>query len=288
MAATPTPDLGFQNFFQATLTGDITASSTDIPMDNIPNSSQGFLVIEPDSATNREVIFYTSKTALKVVCPSAADGRGQDDTSATTHSTGATVIMAPIAAFYEALQNGRSHSLVQYDGNGNEKVEFAATASAVNHPKLSNAATGNPPTLEATGDDTNVALKLKGKGTGTIQHEMRVQTDPSNSIANATIGGLRIQCGYGVINTTAAANNTETVTFPTAFSGVPYCVMANLNGFKGTAPADLSDLPTGITKWECHAEDPDATSFRFRVSTGDGTNLSAGFTGYSWIAIGPA
>ncbi|NDC94986.1 hypothetical protein EBZ38_10645, partial [bacterium] len=108
MAATPDTNLGFQNFFQATLTGDITSSSTDILMDNIPNSAQGFLVIEPDSTTNREVIFYTSKTALKVVCPSAADGRGQDDTTAVAHSTGATVIMAPVAAFYEALQNGRA------------------------------------------------------------------------------------------------------------------------------------------------------------------------------------
>lgn len=110
MAANPDANLGFQNFFQATLTGDITASSTDILMDNIPNSSQGFLVIEPDSTTNREVIFYTSKTALKVVCPSAADGRGQDDTTAVAHSTGAVVIMPPVAAFFEALQSGQSLS----------------------------------------------------------------------------------------------------------------------------------------------------------------------------------
>lgn len=106
MAATPSTNLGFQNFFSATLTGDITASSTDIPMDAIPNSTEGFLVIEPDSTSNREVIFYTSKTALKVVCPSAADGRGQDDTTAVPHSTGATVIMAPVAGFWEALKNG--------------------------------------------------------------------------------------------------------------------------------------------------------------------------------------
>ncbi|UOF78005.1 hypothetical protein [Caudoviricetes sp.] len=106
MAATPTSALGFQNFFQATLTGDITASSTDIFLDTIPNASEGFLVIEPDSSTNREVIFYNSKTSLKVVCPSAADGRGQDDTSAAAHSTGATVIMAPVAAFWEAFQAG--------------------------------------------------------------------------------------------------------------------------------------------------------------------------------------
>ena len=108
MAATPTSALGFQNFFSATLTGDITASSTDILMDAIPNATEGFLVIEPDSTTAREVIFYNSKTALKVVCPSAADGRGQDDTTAGAHSTGATVIMAPVAGFWEAFQSGRA------------------------------------------------------------------------------------------------------------------------------------------------------------------------------------
>lgn len=108
MAATPTANLGFQNFFSATLTGDLTTSSTDIPMDAIPNSTEGFLVIEPDSTTAREVIFYNSKTALKVVCPSVADGRGQDDTTAGAHSTGATVIMAPVAGFWEAFQSGRA------------------------------------------------------------------------------------------------------------------------------------------------------------------------------------
>lgn len=103
MAATPTTSIGYQNFFSAQLTADITDTSTDIPLDNIPNSSEGFLVIEPDSEDNAEVIYYTSKTSLKVVCPSVADGRGQDDTSAVTHGQGSTVIMAPVAAYFEAL-----------------------------------------------------------------------------------------------------------------------------------------------------------------------------------------
>jgi len=103
--ATPTSALAFDNFFSATLTGDLTASSTDILLDNVPTASEGFLVIEPDSSSKREVIYYNSKTALKVVCPDASTGRGQDGTSATTHSTGVTVIMAPIAAFYEALKS---------------------------------------------------------------------------------------------------------------------------------------------------------------------------------------
>jgi hypothetical protein len=104
MVATPTTNLSYQNFFQATLTGDITASSTDIPLDVVPNGTEGFLVIEPDSTSNREIIYYNSKTSIKVVCPSVGDGRGQDDTTAVAHATGATVIMASVAAYYETLK----------------------------------------------------------------------------------------------------------------------------------------------------------------------------------------
>jgi hypothetical protein len=137
MAATPSSNLGIQNFFSATLTADITASSTDIFLDAIPNASEGFLVIEPTSTTKREVIFYNSKTALKVVCPSAADGRGQDDTSATTHTTGASVIMAPIAGFWEALQSGVSMSSgfrAGWFGVSNEGAFAYASATTITVP----------------------------------------------------------------------------------------------------------------------------------------------------------
>lgn len=55
------------------------------------------------------------------------------------------------------------------DENGNEQIEFATTASAVNHIKVTNSATGNATTVEATGGDSNVDLSLKGKGTGKVK-----------------------------------------------------------------------------------------------------------------------
>jgi hypothetical protein len=103
MSAQPTTSISFQNFFSATLTADITSSATDIFLDTVPNGSEGFLVIDPDSTSAREVIYYNSKTATKVVCPSAADGRGQDDTTAGAHLQGTVVIMAPVAAYFETL-----------------------------------------------------------------------------------------------------------------------------------------------------------------------------------------
>jgi hypothetical protein len=49
-----------------------------------------------------------------------------------------------------------------------ELVKFAETASAVNEITVTNSATGNAPEIAATGDDTNIDLKLTPKGTGKL------------------------------------------------------------------------------------------------------------------------
>ena len=53
MVATPTTNITFQNFFSTTLSADITDTATDIFLNAVPNGSEGFLVIEPDSTSNR-------------------------------------------------------------------------------------------------------------------------------------------------------------------------------------------------------------------------------------------
>lgn len=94
----------YENFFSAKLTAPMTATDTDIFLDAIPTPSEGVLVIDWDVAASREVIFYNSKTASKVTCPSVANGRGFDDTTATTHLSGANVIMAPVRAWFRLAQ----------------------------------------------------------------------------------------------------------------------------------------------------------------------------------------
>jgi hypothetical protein len=54
------------------------------------------------------------------------------------------------------------------DTSGNELALLTATGSAVNEFTLANAATGNNPTISATGGDTNVGITLTPKGTGEI------------------------------------------------------------------------------------------------------------------------
>lgn len=54
------------------------------------------------------------------------------------------------------------------DDSGNEQLLFGKTATAVNFAKITNAAAGGAPQLEATGSGTDVSLSLTAKGAGTV------------------------------------------------------------------------------------------------------------------------
>jgi hypothetical protein len=54
------------------------------------------------------------------------------------------------------------------DENGNEQIIFQTTSSAVNQFDVTNAATGNPPSIQATGGDSNIDFNISAKGTGHV------------------------------------------------------------------------------------------------------------------------
>jgi len=71
------------------------------------------------------------------------------------------------------------------DDSGNEHLIFGKTASAVNNSKITNAATGNDPIFEAEGDDTNVGIKYRSKGTG--QHDFENKQVVGGSFGSRTV-----------------------------------------------------------------------------------------------------
>ena len=75
------------------------------------------------------------------------------------------------------------------DENGNEQLIFQTTASAVNQLDITNAATGNNPSISATGDDSNISINLVPKGTGTIQANGASVATTGKSIAMAIVFG---------------------------------------------------------------------------------------------------
>lgn len=81
------------------------------------------------------------------------------------------------------------------DSSGLPLISFPATVtSPVNAITISNAATGNKPSISATGSDTNITLNLISKGTGTVQINgsdvptlTGIQTFTNKTLSNPTI-----------------------------------------------------------------------------------------------------
>ena len=75
------------------------------------------------------------------------------------------------------------------DENGNEQIIFQTTASAVNQLDITNAATGNNPSISATGDDSNVSINLVPKGTGQVLANGSGLATTGKAIAMALVFG---------------------------------------------------------------------------------------------------
>lgn len=141
--------VGYQSFYQAQLTANISDTDTVIPVDVAPTPSEGFLVIESTVTAKREIIYYTSKTTNSVTVPSGAgNGRGYDGTTATSHLQGAAVIMAPVGAMFDELRTQFTTtpqgwtsivpavSSVTHNGNRSYDVVFASTVASTLSPGM--------------------------------------------------------------------------------------------------------------------------------------------------------
>jgi cytoskeletal protein CcmA (bactofilin family) len=164
-----------------TIPGDLTVSGDDITMGT--NTSGNLLIAdgtnfnsiavgslsEISSVANDDVFLAvdTSGGGLKkitrstVVSGLAASGAISNVVEDTTPQLGGNL-------------DTNSHSILLDDAhfigdeNGNEQIIFQTTSSAVNQFDVTNAATGNAPELSATGDDTNISLKITPKGSGQV------------------------------------------------------------------------------------------------------------------------
>jgi hypothetical protein len=97
------------------------------------------------------------------------------------------------------------------DSSGNELIKFGVTASAVNEVTATNAATGNPPVLSATGGDTNITLRLNGKGTGGAAVLGTSTNDNASSGYVGEVLSASVASGSAVSLTTVTAANVTSV-----------------------------------------------------------------------------
>lgn len=111
-----------EGYYTTTLSSDINSSTTTIPLTAVPaRVTTGYMVIEPESATKREVIHFTSVGVSSVTSAddttdaSDASGRGCIGSitvgANTTHSQGATVIIAGVEQYWSRLRSNLGNIL---------------------------------------------------------------------------------------------------------------------------------------------------------------------------------
>ena len=192
---------------------EFTGSLTGARNVTIPIDVQQFYVLKNSTSGSQNVTFkYVSGSgdsvtvapgAVKLVYATANDGVNPDIddagfiTASSTDTLTNKTLTAPKIADAGFIA----------DANGNEQIIFQTTSSAVNELEVTNAATGNPPILGASGE-TNVDVHIKPKGTG----ETRIGTGAAT--ATLTTSGA-----YDLVLDTNSGTNSGTITITDGTNG---------------------------------------------------------------------
>lgn len=172
MAHATTSNLGMQDFFTTTLNGNVASGDTVINLNAVPTASEGYLVIDPNNPTTREVIYYTSKTSGSVTCPdaTAGSGRGVGGTSVQAHTSGTLVEMRDVAEYWQALQNGESLSASAISStniatNGVAAQNLATNAITLGYAQMTAASftTNSATPVQVTGLTVTVTIPAGGR-----------------------------------------------------------------------------------------------------------------------------
>jgi|TARA_R100001463_G_scaffold30598_5_gene69637 hypothetical protein len=234
-------------------TGTITGNQiVTIPLDVqtfyfLRNSTSGAYTVQFKyvSGSGDSFTFSATDKGDKIVFATANDGTNPDiDTLAI--GTGIASVVEDTTPQLGGNLDTNSHNILIDDAhfigdeNGLEQIIFQTTASAVNELEVTNAATGNPPILGASGE-TNVDLHLKPKGTG----ELRIGT-------GAAAATLTTSGAHDLVLDTNSGTNSGTITITDAANG------------------DITVAPNGTGR----AKVTNATSSSTQVVTTDGKAIA--------------
>ena len=184
------------------------------------NSTSGSHTVQFKYATGSGSTFTFSATDKgdKIVFAAANDSTNPDIKTLAI-GTGISDVVDDTSPQLGGNLDTNSHNILIDDAhfiadeNSNEQIIFQTTSSAVNQFDVTNAATGNAPSISATGDDSNIDLALIPKGTG----ETKVGTGSADATitssgAHNLILDTNSGTNSGVITIVDGANGNITIT----------------------------------------------------------------------------
>ena len=119
-------EVTFSNFYESTLGAILASGSTSMTLSAAPTSNGTsniaapyYLVIDPDNATNREVVLVTAASGTNVT-NMTRDVEGRHSPSDPTHVSGTVVRMAVVKEMFEDVHDRIDSGFVLEDGDGTE------------------------------------------------------------------------------------------------------------------------------------------------------------------------
>jgi len=176
-----------------TSSGSLTATrNCTIPLD-----VQQFYILKNSTTGSQSITFkYVSGSGNSVTVTNGSSviayAKADDGTNPNIASIaigGIASVLADTSPQLGGNLDTNSHNILIDDAhfigdeNGNEQIIFQTTSSAVNQLDVTNAATGSPPKISATGGDSNIDLDLEAKGTGHLTVR-----------GNSNAGAIQLNC----------------------------------------------------------------------------------------------
>ena len=193
---------------------EFTGSLSGNAVVTIPLDVQNFYLLRNSSSGSYTVQFkYTSGSGSSVTFSATDKGdklivaKGDDGTNPNiveiSLATAGTVTETGTQTLTNKTLTSPKIGTSILDTNGNELFLLTATSSAVNQLTYANAATGNKPTLTASGGDTNIGVSIQPKGSGTV-----------------TIDALTFPAADGSSGQVLQTDGSGNLSFATASSGI--------------------------------------------------------------------
>jgi len=190
-------------------TGSITGNQVvTIPLDVqtfyfLRNSTSGAYTVQFKyvSGSGDTLTFSATDKGDKLIFASANDGTNPDIVTLSFGSGDVTLTGTQTLTNKTLTAPKIGTSIL--DTNGNELFLLTATSSAVNQLTYANAATGNKPSLTASGGDTNIGVSIQPKGSGTV-----------------TIDALTFPAADGSSGQILQTDGSGTLSFTTPSSGI--------------------------------------------------------------------
>ena len=192
--------------FTGTITGNQVVT---IPLDVqtfyfLRNSTSGAYTVQFKyvSGSGSSVTFSATDKGDKLVFATADDGTNPNIKELTLDASGTVTETGTQTLTNKTLTSPKIGTSI-LDTNGNELFLLTATSSAVNQLTYANAATGNKPSLTASGGDTNIGVSIQPKGSGTV-----------------TIDALTFPAADGSSGQVLQTNGSGVLSFTTPSSGI--------------------------------------------------------------------